>query len=387
MKHYSKSSGRIVLEVDPNLKLKLYDALSQSGDTLKEWFVKEASKYTYETNKYNQQTLDTTNLLSDSASSQVRTQRNDLNTDNYKVVSLFSGCGGLDLGFRGGFEIFGQKYRKNKFEIIWANDLNKAACSTYSANIGSEIKCGDIWSLIDTLPEYADVVIGGFPCQDISVNGKRAGANGARSGIYKAMVETIDRLKPKAFVAENVKGLLMKYNQDSLNQVLRDFKKLGYKIHYQLYNAADYGVPQTRERVFIVGTRKDVQPFIPPKATRNASTWMTAKEAIQDLETLEKNPNINHVWSLANISGEQGNRRLKADRPGYTMRAECHGNIQFHYSEPRRISMREAARFQTFPDNFIFDGGIRETERQVGNAVPPVLGWHIAQSVISCFKT
>ncbi|HEX3384628.1 MAG TPA: DNA cytosine methyltransferase, partial [Mucilaginibacter sp.] len=98
------------------------------------------------------------------------------------------------------------------------------------------------------------------------------------------------------------------------------------------------------------------------------------------------NLNNNHVWSLANVSAEQGNRRLKANRPGYTMRAECHGNIQFHYSEPRRISMREAARFQSFPDNFIFEGGLRETERQVGNAVPPILGWHISQSVLSCLE-
>jgi DNA (cytosine-5)-methyltransferase 1 len=380
MKHYSKSSGRIVLEVDPNLKLKLYDALAEDGDTLKEWFVKEASKYAYETKYAEPLTVSQPIVqipIKDSKEAQ---------STSYKVVSLFSGCGGLDLGFKGGFELFGQKYRENNFEIIWANDLNKAACATYSKNVGGEIHCGDIWNLIDTLPDSADVVIGGFPCQDISVNGKRAGANGARSGLYKAMIETIDRLKPKVFVAENVKGLLMKYNEASLKQVLKDFKKLGYKISLELYNAADYDVPQTRERVFIVGTRKDVKKFVPPKATRSAANWMTAKEAIGDLEDAPKNLNNNHVWSLANVSGEQGNRRLKADRPGYTMRAECHGNIQFHYSEPRRISMREAARFQTFPDEFIFEGGLRETERQVGNAVPPILGWHISQAVLSCLE-
>lgn len=380
MKNYSKSSGRIVLEVNPDLKLKLYDALSQSGETLKDWFVKEASRYTEELIEVDLQPEPLPgNLITLKAPQKSA-------TGTYKVVSLFSGCGGLDLGFKGGFEIFGQKYSKNKFEVIWANDLNKAACTTYSKNVGQEIQCGDIWNLIDTLPETADVVIGGFPCQDISVNGKRAGANGARSGLYKAMVETIDRLKPKVFVAENVKGLLMKYNEESLNQVLRDFKKLGYEINYQLYNAADYGVPQTRERVFIVGTRKDVKKFVPPNTIRSAANWMTAKEAIADLEKEPKNINNNHVWSLANVSGEQGNRRLKAERPGYTMRAECHGNIQFHYSEPRRISMREAARFQSFPDEFIFEGGLRETERQVGNAVPPILGWHISQAVSKCLE-
>lgn len=380
MKHYSKSSGRIVLEVDPSLKLKLYDTLSQDGDTLKDWFVKEASRYAYETKEIDLPV--THGQIIQIPTDEIK----KIETNSYKVVSLFSGCGGLDLGFKGGFEIFGQSYQKNNFEIIWANDLNKAACNTYSKNVGSEIRCGDIWNLIDTLPESADVVIGGFPCQDISVNGKRAGANGARSGLYKAMVETIDRLKPKVFVAENVKGLLMKYNEASLKQVLKDFKKLGYTINFELYNAANYDVPQTRERVFIVGTRKDVKKFTPPQPTRTVANWMSAKEAIGDLEKEPKNINNNHVWSLANVSGEQGNRRLKADRPGYTMRAECHGNIQFHYSEPRRISMREAARFQTFPDNFIFEGGLRETERQVGNAVPPVLGWHIAQSVLTSLE-
>jgi DNA (cytosine-5)-methyltransferase 1 len=107
---------------------------------------------------------------------------------------------------------------------------------------------------------------------------------------------------------------------------------------------------------------------------------ITAQEAIGDLEPLAEDVDFNHIWSLANKSAEQGNRRLKAERPGYTIRAECHGNIQFHYKLPRRISMREAARFQSFPDNFRFDAKLRETERQVGNAVPPVMAWHIAKA-------
>ncbi len=378
MKNFSKTSGRIVLDVDPNLKFKLYDALSLSGDTMKEWFTKEASRFAEASTHV--KGLEDTDFAINSF------KEDNVDTALHSVVSLFSGCGGLDLGFRGDFEVFGSKYPRTNFEVIWANDLNLAACKTYKRNLGSEISCGDIWGLIDSLPQSADVVIGGFPCQDISVNGKRAGANGARSGLYKAMVEAISRLKPKVFVAENVKGLLMKYNEDSLAQVLKDFNRLGYNIHYQLYNAADYGVPQTRERVFIVGTHKDVSLFEPPGVIRNASTWMTAKEAIGDLEDAPKDLNNNHIWSLANVSGEQGNRRLKADRPGYTMRAECHGNIQFHYSARRRISMREAARFQSFPDDFIFEGGLRETERQVGNAVPPVLGWYIAQSIARCLS-
>ena len=296
------------------------------------------------------------------------------------VVSLFSGCGGMDLGFSGGFEFLGKNYSQTPFEIIWANDLNSAACRTYKKNIGEHIVEGDIWKAMDDMPLEADVVIGGFPCQDISINGKGAGVEGKRSGLYRAMVEVVLRIRPKIFVAENVKGLLMKHNEKSLKQILTDFRALGYDVTYRLYNAADYGVPQTRERVFIVGTRSDINKFTPPVPV--SDKHVTSQEAIGDLENIELNETFNHIWSFANKSSDQGNRKLKADRPGYTIRAECHGNIQFHYSLPRRISMREAARFQSFPDNFIFDSKLRETERQVGNAVPPVLAWHMANAVL-----
>lgn len=300
------------------------------------------------------------------------------------VVSLFSGCGGMDLGFLGSFEFLGKKYAKNTFDIIWANEINAAACATYQKNIGKHIVKGDIWDCIASLPEYADVIIGGFPCQDISVNGKGAGIKGKRSGLYRAMVEVVDKIRPKIFVAENVKGLLMRHNAESLHRVLADFRALGYDVTYRLYLAADYGVPQTRERVFIVGTRPDVPKFTHPEPV--CKDHISAKEAIRDLEGLDAAPDFNHIWSLANKSAEQGNRKLLADRPGYTMRAECHGNIQFHYSLPRRISMREAARFQSFPDDFRFEAKLRETERQIGNAVPPVLAWHIARAIQTTLK-
>ena len=288
------------------------------------------------------------------------------------VVSLFSGCGGMDLGFIGGFEFLGHIYGKTGFKIVWANEISSAACKTYKQNIGSHIVEGDICEAINHLPNEADVVIGGFPCQDISINGKR-------SSLYTYIVEAVKKIRPKVFVAENVGGLLLKKNAGSFEKIMADFNALGYDVSYRLYHAEEYGVPQTRDRIFIVGIQQGLPEFVPPMPID--SIPITAKLAMEDLENMEEDKEFSHIWSKANVSGEQGNRKMVAGRPGYTIRAECHGNIQFHYSLPRRISMREAARIQSFPDSFIFPCGLRETERQIGNAVPPVLGWHMANAV------
>ncbi len=303
-------------------------------------------------------------------------------TNEFTVVSLFSGCGGLDLGFLGGFQVFGQTYDRLPFHVTWANDINPAACKTYRHNLKEPIHCGDMRDLFDTMPKRADVVIGGFPCTDVSVNGKGDGIDGESTSLYREMVKVIARCKPKIFVAENVKGLLS--NEAALNQVLGDFASPGYKVSHHLYLAADYGVPQMRERVFIVGTLPGVRAFRPPLPVTPKGAWLTAKEAIGDLEGMDEIEATNHVWSKAAPSPEQGMRKLKAERPSTTMRAEHHGNVQFHYSLPRRLSIRETARLQSFPDNFLFSKAMRETERQVGNAVPPVLAWHIAKAVRDC---
>lgn len=305
----------------------------------------------------------------------------------YSVISMFSGCGGLDLGFKGGFTFLGKEYPRNPFDIIWANDFNKAACETYRVNIDRRIVEGSIEDCFDSMPPNADVIIGGFPCQDISINGKMAGVDGKRSGLYVWMVRAVEKVRPKIFVAENVKALLMKRHASSLERVINDFSAIGYNISYHLYNAADYGVPQIRERVIIVGTRKDLDvDFIPPLPT-NAEHQITVQEAIKDLESKPEDPSISHIWSAAKPSSGQGLRFLTANAPATTMRSECHGNLQFHYLLPRRISMREAARIQSFPDNFTFEARLRETERMIGNAVAPVFAWHIANSVLEVLDT
>jgi len=379
MPHHGKS-GRLVINVEPELKRDLYSTLSLSETTLKEWFTSAASTFISETK---QPSMFQPKLLPPAAPKKAKITR------PLTVVSMFSGCGGMDLGFTGGFRFLGKSYEQLPFKIIWANDIKEPAGRTYRRNLGHEIHVGDIWKFVDTMPESADVIIGGFPCQDISVNGKGAGViNGTRSGLYRAMVEAIRKIKPKVFVAENVASLMNDNHEESYQLVLNDFLNLGYNVHHQVYNSADFGVPQTRERVFFVGTSirdKRIKSFSPPLPSHEGS-WITARQALQDLESVVETPSINHVWSRAKVSPEQGNRRLKEDRPGYTIRAECHGNIQWHYELPRRISMREAARIQSFPDDFIFEAGIREIERQVGNAVPPVLAWHIAKAVALCFR-
>ena len=160
--------------------------------------------------------------------------------------------------------------------------------------------------------------------------------------------------------------------------MLTDFQLPGYSVSYALYLAADFRVPQMRERVFIVGVKGD-KPFTHPNPSHQ---HMTAREAIADLENTDEDRKFAHIWSKARRSPEQGSRYLKADKPSTTIRAEHHGNIQWHYDLDRRISLREAARLQAFPDSFDFVSGMRATERQIGNAVPPVLAWHIANAIL-----
>ena len=294
-----------------------------------------------------------------------------------KIVSLFSGCGGMDLGFLGDFDFGGRHWDRLPFEIVWANDLNKRACEAYKLNLRHDIHIGPISEAMDLLPHRADIVLGGFPCQDVSINGLRRAEQGERTILYKKMIEAIRRVRPVAFVAENVKGLTMAHGAEFFAQMIQDFEALpGYEIDHRVYLASEYGVPQARERVFIVGMKG--KRFEPPTPSE---IRMTAQDALRDLEDEPENRAIAHIWSRAARSPDQGNRRLKADKPATTIRAEHHGNVQWHYRLDRRISLREAARLQSFPDAFTFPAGMRETERQIGNAVPPVLAWHIARAL------
>ncbi len=309
----------------------------------------------------------------------------------YKTISMFAGCGGLDLGFRGGFKSLDIKYTKTNFEIIWSNDIDKNACLTYRKNFDHNIVCADIRDLLENknknlfnefIPSQADIVLGGFPCQDFSHAGKRKGLDSERGTLYKAMLEVVRQTKPLMFLAENVKGLLTMNGGDAIQQIIKDFKSLGYNVSYKLFMTSDFEVPQKRERVLIIGTKKNKLPcFDFPKPYLKKTAWVSLDTAIGDLENKQEGYLNNHFWSKAKKNKGQGNNAVIRNQPGPTMRAEHHGNIEFHWNKKRRLSAREAARIQSFPDDFIFYPSTSSAYKQIGNAVPPVFAWHIANSI------
>lgn len=323
----------------------------------------------------------------------------------YKVISLFSGCGGMDLGFKGDFDVFGEHFKKNPYQIIYANDINESACETYKYNFKEEPYCGDIKSIdINQLPN-ADIVIGGFPCQDFSLAGKRRGLSADRGRLYLNMLDVVKKVKPIAFVAENVDGIRKnKENEEksALDIIIKDFESAGYNVQYKALNAANYGVPQNRVRIIIVGIRNDLDLKMKyPNETfgNDIKPFRTAEEAIDDLwNMIDKTSISNHTskdYSKAKFyPGKklQGNNRIAANKPSPTIRAEHHGNIEGHYrsNNPndindvtgwRRLSVRECARLQSFPDNFIFPCSSSSAYKQVGNAVPPILAWNVANAL------
>ncbi|MEM4203254.1 MAG: DNA (cytosine-5-)-methyltransferase [Candidatus Methanomethylicaceae archaeon] len=312
----------------------------------------------------------------------------------YKLISLFSGAGGMDLGFKGDFEFLGRRYERLPFEIAFAIDVDPRAVDTYNSNLDPVCVLGDATAMdFERLPK-ADVVIGGFPCQDFSVAGKRKGLRAERGRLYLAMVKVVDRVQPAIFVAENVSGLISANDGEALEIIKSDFARagIGYRVFSKVLDAADYGVPQRRRRLFIVGVRSDIdRDFEFPTPTHaepiladamGLQRWVTAREALKDLEDEKVLMSLpNHERSKAKLTRGQGNKPIRPDAPSTTIRAEHHGNIEFHYSLPRRLSVRECARLQSFPDDFVFKAPMSSAYKLVGNAVPPVLAWHVAKAV------
>lgn len=322
----------------------------------------------------------------------------------------------MDRGFEGGFTIFGQHYARNPFDVVHASDLSKPTTTVYNANFTHHSQHQDINTLdVSTLPD-ADIVIGGFPCQPFSLSGSRQGFDDekGRGQLYLQMKRVIDHVRPKMFIAENVDGLRSKKDDAdvyALNKIVEDFSSDGYDVEFRVLKAVDYGVPQTRVRIIIIGKRKDLIGSIrypAPTHSKNSETdgllpYRTTFDAISDLEALLDSAGApqNHTtkdYSKAKFypgKTSQGNAKEKANKPAHTVRAEAHGNQYAHYNsvdaDPanpdmttwRRLTVRECARIQTFPDSFIFPVAQSEAHKQIGNAVPPVLAWFVAQSIIA----
>jgi len=318
------------------------------------------------------------------------------------VISLFSGCGGMDLGFRGGFHFLGNHYEKNPFNMVFANDIVPSACNTYEHNFGHTAHCYDIKELDYSLLPTADVVIGGFPCQDFSLAGKRKGLSSERGQLYQEMKRVIEYVRPSAFVAENVDGIRKSSfsgGVSPLEIIVDEFRAIGYNVQYKALNAADYGVPQNRIRIIIIGIRQDIDRDIKYPTPSHDNNHISAKEAIDDLWyrlgcTSIKNHTEKDYSRAKFYEGKkmQGNLQIKAYSPAPTIRAEHHGNIEGHYrslcdKDPanilnwRRLSVRECARLQSFPDDFEFNCSASAAYKQIGNAVPPVMAWHIARAL------
>lgn len=324
------------------------------------------------------------------------------NTNNKKpkLLSLFSGCGGLDLGFV-----------QAGYQVVWANDNMHWACQTYRKNFGDHIYEGSIEDVdFASLPD-CDIITGGFPCQDFSMIWKRGGLGTERGNLYKYLVKAVESKRPKVFIGENVKGILSANKGIAIKTIVDEFADLGYTVKYRLNNFAKYGAPQLRERVIIVGIRNDLNyDFEFPDYSHDENKYFTAGEALKGVEKVPYNNEHQQIKEktkeMLKLIPEGGNftcipkdspyyvkgmishvyRRLDRNKPSTTIIAGGGGGTWgYHFSEPRPLTNRERARLFGYPDDFIFEGSITEVRRQIGNSVPPIAGKVFAEHLKPVF--
>lgn len=297
-----------------------------------------------------------------------------------KVISLFSGAGGLDLGFvRAGHK------------IVWANDNFPEAIETYRLNIGNHIDPRDIKDIPSKDIPGGEILIGGFPCQGFSVANWNRTKGDPRNFLYKEMVRILRDKRPNFFLAENVKGLASMEKGEVLRAILRDFARAGYTTRHQILNAADYGVPQMRMRLLIAGVRNDldVELSFPPSLTHaeperavilGLEPWVTVGNALAHFPEPGNGagiPNHEHSKYKLTFNGYLGHRAIDPNKPAPTVTArgdERGGVVVLHHPRNhRRMTARELATVQSFPDDFVFSGPKTSAYRQIANAVPPKL--------------
>jgi DNA (cytosine-5)-methyltransferase 1 len=320
----------------------------------------------------------------------------------YHFIDLFAGCGGFSLGLRNA-----------GLNPVWANEIDEFAAETYKHNLGNHIECCDVREVnIENVPE-CDILVGGFPCQPFSLSGLQKGFSGKDGDLFYQCVRFIDNLKPKVFALENVPGFKNLQKGKFLNHAIAILESIGYNVDYEILSAVDFGVPQERKRLIIMGNSLGRSNCFP----KGSSEPISVKKAIEDIrlnmDKYENNEPMKHTQriktrfaavrqgesardamdrdpSLGNAKiTKQCYRRMYADKPAPTIVANF-VTTTIHYCENRNLTAREAARIQTFPDDFIFKGlrtkmswqkGLSQYE-QIGNAVPPKLAEAIGYSIL-----
>lgn len=310
--------------------------------------------------------------------------------ESITVVSLFAGIGGLDIGFEGNFVFKSKKYKSQGFKILAAYEKDTKSVETFQLNHSVTIHPHELTIDSPRSMPRADILIGGFPCQDFSSCGPKKGLKSERGRLYQVMTQYMRLHKPYLVCAENVPHLARMDCGEVLKRIKNDFENEGYKVVIWDLFAPDYGVPQNRRRLFFMCTRNDL-PEMPEKPVPAfAGKHRTIKWAIGDLEKIfdETVPNQSQYFkaSKAKRGNGQGDEKSKPDKPAYTVRANAKSRVQFHYSLKRRLTVRECARIQTFPDNFTFPHSATTSIMQIGNAVPPILAHAVALSIKRFFK-
>jgi len=312
-----------------------------------------------------------------------------------KVASLFCGCGGMDLGLIGGFSFLRKRYKKNSFEIVYAVDNDSYCTTIYNNNFSHKCLVKDVKDIeANSIPDH-NLLIGGFPCKSFSIvaqNPPRLGYKDKRGKLFFEMVKILKEKQPRFFIAENVKGILSANNKKAFPMIIREFENAGYYIKHKVLIASDFGVPQKRERVFIIGF-KNYEDFAYHQFPNSIKTKIPV---LGDVVDITKEVDEKYFFSQRAVEGMLRARKkmnkgrvMSLDKPCNTIsshlaKVSLNGTdpVLFYNNRYRRFTPREAADIQSFPKRFELDS-ISEYRQYVaiGNAVPPVLMWHVIQSI------
>ena len=319
--------------------------------------------------------------------------------ERLKVASLFCGCGGTDVGLLGGFDFLGKHYNENQIDIVYANDIDDNACSIFKENFNITPDNRDIREVSSNdIPDF-DILTGGFPCQSFSIvaqNPKRLGVKDDRGKLFFEMCRILKERQPKCFIAENVKGILTANNRSAFPLIIKEFEDCGYDVKYDILNSANFGVPQKRERVIIVGFRKDLNiKFEFPKLEITEENDYTPLKTVIENDVDEK-----YYFSQKAVEGMMKKRATMnkgraqdIEKPCNTVGAHL-AKVSLNSTDPvlmidgryRRFTPREVARIQSFPENFKLVGSEAAQYRALGNAIPPIMFWYVTNTVMEHLK-